>query len=236
MSSPITVIIPTSPIPIHPSTEIIEKVIHSIRHQLPEAQIWILIDGVREQMKHRAGQYKEYVRRLMNLADEDIILLPFAKHLQQAGMLKIAISEISTPLLLFCEHDAVLDDKPIAWDKIENLLLSEEAYLVRLYWNSVPHPEHLAFFGDRSGEFIKTTQYSGWPHIARVDFYKRVLREYFSGNDKQMLESALYGPCCGMPWEVFKMWVYCPDGDGVRFHHLNARVDPVTGEKDFGDW
>jgi hypothetical protein len=236
MSSPITVIIPTSPIPIHPSTEIIEQTLRSIRRQLPDAPIWILADGVREQMKHRTGQYLEYIRRLFSVVDEDTVVMPFGKHLQQAGMLKTMISEISNPLIFFCEHDATIDDKPIAWDAIYKLLLSGMGNTVRLYWNSVIHPEHEYLMLERVGDFVKTKQWSSWPHISRIEFMRRILDIYFKEDPVKMIETVMYSPVVENPWEIFKTWIYAPEPDAVRFHHLDGRTDRTTGLRDPGEW
>lgn len=233
----ISVVIPTSPIPSHPSPEIISRVIASIRHQLPESPIYIMADGVRPELEHRAIAYARYFFNLGEmLAFSENIQAHFAtRHEHQSGMMQMAFRHIDTPLVLIVEHDCVLDDKPIDWEAITNLLKSDEANLVRLYWNSEPHPEHLHLMGERRGPFVKTTQYSGWPHIAKTDFYRELMATYFSDRHA-MLETVLYSPFVESPWEKFKTWIYCPEGDGVRFHHLNGRVDPATGEKEFGDW
>ena len=42
----VTVLIPVSPIPSHPSTEVLDVTIDSIRTRLPDAEIIIMFDGV----------------------------------------------------------------------------------------------------------------------------------------------------------------------------------------------
>ena len=42
----ITVVIPTSPLVVHPSTEIIDEIYTQTRKQLPDSHILILVDGV----------------------------------------------------------------------------------------------------------------------------------------------------------------------------------------------
>jgi hypothetical protein len=236
--SEITVVIPTSPVPCHPSTEIIEAVVASIRRQLPDAPIIIACDGVRPELEHRKQQYIDYRVELLKLTPQwgNVRLLVSMTHRHQAGLLKWVIDDIKTPLLYLNEHDCTLDDKPIDWGWIEGELLSHAGNIVRLYWHEpAPHPEHAYLFGERFGPFIKTVQYSGWPHVARVDFYKKLLADYFSGNDKVMLETVLYSPFVEHTWETFKTLVYVPEPDAIRFHHRNARVDS-EGRKDFGDW
>ena len=239
MREEITVVIPTSPIPIHPSTEIIERAIDSIQHHLPDSKILVLADGVRPEVEHRREQYREYCGALLNLLNfkyKNGKFCIFGKHLQQAGMLKAAMWLIETPLLMFFEHDATLDDKPINWIAIQNMLLSGVANTIRLYWHETIHPEHAHLFGERIGDFVKTTQWSSWPHISRKVFYERILQDHFAVDDCKMTETVLYSPVLESPWEDFKTWAYIPQPDGIRFHHLDARRDPKTGEKDPGNW
>jgi hypothetical protein len=238
----ITVVIPTSPIPAHPSTEIIERTIESIRKHLPDAPIKILCDGVRPEVEHRREAYREYIERLLKLAVskyELVLIFPFATHLQQAGMLNAAMDWLKTPFLLFCEHDCILDDKPIGWNAIKKVLESGSADLVRLYWHQCPHPEHLHLmqeeFSIDDEQFIRTTQYSGWPHIAKVDLYRSLFAENAFGDCRTMLETPLYSVFLSRPGS---MCIYLGKGkdDAVRFHHLDARTDHDTGLKDKADW
>lgn len=235
----ITVIIPTSPIPAHPSTRIIETVLASVRRHLPDEHIHVLCDGVRPELEHRRRQYEEYVRNMGHWRGYGQLMWEIHKeHRHQAGMVKDALADVRTPFFFFCEHDCVLDERPIDWEAIKKLLYSGDANTVRLYWHETIHPEHTHLMSDRVGDFVKTIQWSGWPFIGRVDFYQKLLDQYFGGDaSSQMLESGLYGPVLASPWEDFKTWIYCkPDRMGVTFRHLNGRVDPETGARDFGDW
>ena len=234
--SDITVVIPTSPIPSHPSTEVITRTLASIRRHLPDSPIYIFCDGVRDELKHRAEQYRDYLFGLMDQGEYGVSFFVSQDHRQQAGMLKRWIDAIHTPLLFFCEHDAVLDDKPIDWDAIRSLLHSGEANTVRFYWHEEIHPEHTYLMLERQGDFVKTIQWSSWPHVSRTDFYKRILADYFAGDDKKMVETTMYSPVLEHPWEQFRTWIYAPEPDAIRFHHMDARRDPVTGVKDPGSW
>lgn len=229
----VTVVVPTSPVPIHPSTAIIERVIASIKSQLPNAPILILCDGVRPELKHRESQYREYLARLGSLGFQPFI---FAEHMQQSGMLMETLEFIKTPFLFFCEHDAIVDDKPINWDAIEKLLSLRIANTVRLYWHETIHPEHEHLMLERDGDFVKTKQWSSWPHISRLDFYKKIMEQHFGPGERMMTETRLYSPVLESPWEEYRTMIYAPQPDAIRFHHLDARRDPITGEKDFGDW
>ncbi len=235
-----TVIIPTSPIPIHPSTEILERVIASIRKQLSDSEIIILCDDVRPEVEHRRAQYQKYLEGMMKVCADysrHVSQVLFFTPMQQAGMLKAILPTVKTPNIFFCEHDAVLSDKPIPWDTFHWMLANGAANTIRLYWNDVIHPEHEYLQRGREGDFVKTVQWSGWPFIARTDFYRELMKRYFpDGDDCKMLETTLYSPVVESPWEDFKTVIYCPQPDAIRFTHLNARVDPATGIKDEGSW
>jgi hypothetical protein len=240
VSDLITVVIPTSPIPAHPSTEILEKVIASIRVHLPTAEIIIMCDGIRTGVEHRREQYTEYLQRVLWKCGHEwqsVLPVVFQEHSQQAAMMKKVLPKIRTPLFLFCEHDTTLDDKVIDWTAITKLLMSGEANTVRLYWFAELHPEHLYLMRERTGDFVKTIQWSSWPHISRVDFFARMLRQHFITDwPLVMIEKVLYGPVLGNPWDEYRTYIYCPQPDGIRFHHLNARLDQTTGVSDPCDW
>ena len=57
--SNITVVIPTSPIPSHPSTDILDETIFNTR-QYTGARIIIMFDGVHESLAHRKEDYENY--------------------------------------------------------------------------------------------------------------------------------------------------------------------------------
>lgn len=229
----IITIIPTSPISIHPSTDMIEEVIDSIQLNLPDTEIIILADGIRDEVSFRKEAYEEYLKRLkekVKLWDAKLIIFPTPT--QQAGMLNSIIDDITRPILMFVEHDCPLRiDIPINWYSIISALLWEEVNLVRFYWQYEIHPEHqylmqgkINLFGET---FLKTIQYSGWPHLALTKFYKQLLKDYFEG-DNQMLESLLYGPFNYKTWDEMKAVIYHPEnGDIKGFTHLNGRQDDL---------
>lgn len=259
----ITVVIPTSPIPSHPSTAIIDPVIKSIRFHLPTAKIIIMADGIREDLKHRTNQYTGYIQSLaadLALRKYGNTMMPIAmKHTQQAGMLRNMLSSlIDTPLTMFVEHDTPLvtnsnprdeegtgrtdhpEDCIINWQDISDIIQSGGLNVVRFYlWEKIWHEhQHLMRGQMIQGEsrFIQTVQYSGWPHVASTSFYKKVLREQIPVDKKVMLETALYGPVNASPWEDYRVGIYYPGQNNRRFTHLNGRWDETTGKRDPAEW
>lgn len=240
---PLTVLIPTSPIPCHPETDLIEATIESIRRHLPDVEIIILCDGVRPEMSNRREQYGEYVRRLLWLCHHkwhNVLPIVFVEHSQQAIMVRHVLPIVKTPLVFFCEHDATIDDKPIDWKAITDTLLCGEANTVRLYWHHELHPEHAHLMKEsvtcHGAPFAKTVQWSSWPHVSRIDFLESRLENHFQPDQKSMIETVLYSPCVESTWETFRTMIYCPEGDFIRFHHKDGRTDPKTGIRDPGDW
>lgn len=240
----VTILIPTSPIPSHPSTTIIDETIAGIRHYFPTARIIVMCDGVRPSIEHRREQYKEYLKKLWHRYMESIDygrveVRLFLDPTQQAWMTRETLKDVTTPLVLFNEHDAILRaEPPIEWEAIVSLLKTDEANLVRFYhWDRIwwEHEylmrEHFTF---QNVEFVRTVQFSGWPLIAKADYLRRVLTDHFHPTDRKMIESGLYGPICSVPWEAHKMVIYYPQNANT-FIHRNARVSE-SGIKDPGEW
>lgn len=257
----ITVVIPTSPIPSHPSTEIIERVIASIRFHLPTARLIIMADGVRGQVEHRRAAYKEYVIRLFEKAHHgefgNAEVTSWTDPTQQAWMLRDTLKTITTPLVLFVEHDTYLvtttnprdientgrtdhpEDCIINWQDIADLIQSGGANMVRFYlWERIWHEHEYLMRGQMiQGEtkFIKTVQYSQWPCIASADFYRRILTQYFQPTERLMIEPRMMSPVSDAPWEDFRVVIYHPEPNARRFYHLNGRADE-NGVRDPSDW
>lgn len=231
----ITVIIPTSPIPSHPSTAIIEKVIASVRKHLPEAQIVIMMDGIRPSVEFRRAQYEDYKNRLKALNLPNVAWVEFHRPTQQAMMLRHVLPQASTESFMFIEHDAYLDERPIPFQDFEDALALVN--LIRLYWHPVIHPEHeYLMHGNCGTEFMKTTQFSGWPFVSKTKWFAELIDKHFSLGQSAMIETVLYSPIVSAPWDEYKLVIWtASDRDFVSFHHLNGRVGD-DGVKDPGEW
>jgi hypothetical protein len=229
----ITVLIPTSPIPSHPSTRIIFETIDSIRFHLPNAEISILMDGVRPEQAAALPRYKEYARNLVEgilFGDHSrITLCPFMPHTHQVGMVRSVMPSVQTPLVLFVEHDTPLTKDPIDWEGIAGAIERDVVDFVRFLPEPGIHPEHLHLMcGPVDGyPLVKTIQFSARPHVAsRVFFEKMLLR--FSPKANTFIEDRMHsicqeGGCEG--WVNWKMAVYHPEGNKQRSRHLCGRED-----------
>jgi hypothetical protein len=204
-----------------------------------------MLDGVRAQIAYRREQYEEYKRRVRELYaagrlgnPNDVMLLEFSDHAHQAIMTRKALTCVTTPLILFIEHDAILrQDPPIVWQAIFGLLLSGEANLVRFYnwadvwWEHEPLMRGEFFYA--GSRFVKTVQYSQWPLVSRTDYHQRILSTYFGEAQRTMIEPVMHGPVAAAPWEDNKIVIYF-DGK-LTFSHRDGRAD-ATGRRDPSDW
>lgn len=258
LDNQITVVVPTSPIPSHPDTRIIDEVLASIRFHLPESKIIVTADGVRPQVEHRREQYAEYKKVLAEKMRclKYGWLVEFDRYTQQAEMLRQVIErgDVQTPYVLFVEHDTPLvttknprdgrtdtmpQDCQIDWQGMVEVLHDGKANQIRFYvWEAIfqPHAHMMrGEFRHRDATYVKTTQYSQWPNLATTDFYRRILPQHFRPQVPQMIELGMYGPVANAPWEQFKVVIYLPDENARRFYHLNGRADE-NGVRDEVDW
>jgi len=244
----ITVLIPTSPIPSHPDTYKIDQVIASIRHHLPESEIIIMCDGPRAEVMHRRTQYEEYKQRILWKAHHDpawknITVKVFEEsgvgHKHQSGIVRETLPMVKTPLVFFNEHDAPLTEDPIDFGNMARLLETGDARIIRLYYFPALIPEHshlmhgnFAFEGQR---YVRTTQYSGWPHLTTTANMADLLAHHTPWPGKEtMLETAFYGTVTNSPWDRYRVVIYAPDGSMQRFSHTNGRGEGA--ERDGVDW
>lgn len=234
----ITVIIPTSPIPSHPSTEILDETIANIR-KYTLAPIIIMADGVHESLAHRTGDYEQYKMNILDRLGEfkygECVLQTFTHHTHQAMMTSQVLADVKTPLVLFCEHDT----SPIGnipFDSICTVvrrkgdinyvrfnifheILSEHQYLMidkkpQLYGNDIP--------------LVRTLQWSQRPHIAKVNWYRDLLFTYMH-EKKTMIEDVMHSVVPtkyhALGFDTFGLAVYTPEGNQLRSYHSDGRKD-----------
>ena len=230
-----TVIVPTSPIKSHPSTEIIDQTIASIRHHTMQ-DIIITIDGVREEQEDMREAYEEYVSRLLwkcNFEYENVIPIIFDKHVHQTGMMKEALKHVKTPLVMYVEHDTPLvTDEEIDWGMISKTILDREAFVVRFHYEAhIPQEhEYLMVHNHDIPFFTATKQWSQRPHVALTDFYRDIMR-FFSPDANCFIEDFIHGKCIDGLWEEWRVFIYTPPGNIKRSLNLDGR----GGDQKFDD-
>jgi hypothetical protein len=237
----VTVIMPTSPSPQHPSTAIIEETIESVRERLPRAELLVLCDGVRPQQEHLRGAYSDYLDQLVDLCGRrwsNVLPILHGSHLHQGLMARRAMREFRTPLVLFVEHDTPLtgeipfDDlaKPLLGGKLDLLRLHHEAGILEPHRPLMLDVEPVDMLGV---PVIRTAQWSQRPHLARYSFYRNVLTEFFGVKSRTMIEDVMHGVTDQAwrehgedGWRKYRLGIYAPDGDMKRSTHLDGRRGP----------
>lgn len=240
----ITVLIPTSPSPLHPDTEIIRRAIDSVRDQLPTAEVLVVIDGVPPEYEHMRQPYEEYQERLLNLCRdrwEGVTPIRFDVHTHQAAMTLRALEVVRTPLIFFMEHDWVLEPMepvdeagPIPWEGLAEDLIDNYTDVIRLSWETEIEPTHLHLYRPveetNGGVPLRPTQqWSQRPHLARADYYRRILAGL--GRSRTMIEDFMHGVVStawrrktnAEAWSEHRLALYHPEGSISRIRHTDGR-------------
>ena len=231
----ITIVVVTSVLPSHPDTHVIDETIRSIRHQLPNNEIIMQSDGLREEQAHRADAYNEYKSKVLWKCLHEwknVVPIIFDEHSHQTTMMRKTIDEIQTPLFIYIEGDAPLTpDEIIDWDKCIELFDNDKANTIRFHFEaSIPEPHNHLMFGLEDG-FMKTAQWSQRPHLTRKNYYKDIVLP--SCKENFFIEDTFHGRVQDdvMPndkfnlngWNMHKLWIYHPEGNIKRSYHLDGR-------------
>lgn len=220
MLNDITVILVTSVLPSHPSTRIIDETYASIRHHLPDSEIILQIDGLREEQIDRKADYDAYKETVLwKCLHEWNNVLPvvFEGLHHQSGMMRETIDLVKTPMLLYVEGDAPLViDKTIDWQKCVDLIYTSEANTIRFHHEAViPEPHEHLMLG-ASGGFMRTVQWSQRPHLSSTLYYKDIVLPTLP--DKSFIEDTFHGVVHNdyrdygkMGWGKHRLWIYYPN-------------------------
>lgn len=236
---PVTVLITTSVVRSHPSTQIIDETVASVRDRLPDAEIIIAFDGVRAEQADRADDYAEYIRRVLWKADHEwrnVLPLIADEHLHQAVCVKRALAHVRTPVVLMVEHDTPLCGD-IPWRDITDVILAGDANLVRMaHETSILQPHRYLMLDDTARNvggvpMQRTIQWSQRPHFASVAWYQELLDRWFPNDERDFVEDRLYGKLItahdrygDMGWLGWRTFIYTPDGDIKRSYHTDGRA------------
>lgn len=199
---PLTILIPTSPIPTHPTTLILDQTIESIRFHFPHADILVMCDGVRPEQEDRRHDYDRYVQEVCwkaNFEWERVYPIVFGGHEHQANMTRAALDYVKTPLVMFVEHDTPLvTDEPFDWPGLINLAKSDDTDVIRFHFEAHVHPEHEHMMIDPDVVYLhdvpvrRTVQWSQRPHIAKTSYYQRILNDHFPSTGRTMIEDKMH--------------------------------------------
>ena len=228
----ITVIIPTSVLPSHPSTRIIEETIASVRHHLPNAEIIMQIDGLRQEQLDRAKDYSAYKTKIINmcLRSHNILPVVFDGLHHQSGMLRDTIGLVKTPLLLYVEGDCPLvTDREIDWQRCINFIEQGEANTIRFHHEDVIPVEHedLMIAGIKN-KFMPTYQWSQRPHLSTTMYYRDVILPTLP--EANFIEDTFHGTVANdwydngkIGWFKHRLWIYHPSRHIKRSYTTDGR-------------
>lgn len=229
----ITFVVPTSVLPTHPDTGVIDQVIGSIRKHFPHNEIILQVDGLRKEQSHRKEFYDEYKNRILwkSLHEwTNVLPIIFKEHLHQSDMMKETIELIKTPLMFYIEGDIRLRDNiSVNWNEVLDLLEFKKAYTVRFYtFNICIEPDHLYLMGEQEGDWIQTWQWSQQPHISYVSYYRNMVLP--NTKPKLFIEDVFYGKVFSdchenfSNWDKHRLWLYNPPGKDIRIaENLDGR-------------
>lgn len=235
---PITIMIPCSPIKSHPSISVIDETIKTIRHHLPEAEIIVTFDGVREEQQDRRADYEEFKRRFLfecfnNSTYQNVLPLIFKEHMHQVKLAREALGYVKTDKVLYIEQDTPLTpDEPIDWQKCYKLIDKGFANVVRFHFEAqIPEPHKHLMIGDVENSFLKTFQWSQRPHIISVAYFERILTNYFTTEAICFIEDKMHGVVQEdvnkhgtAGWNQHRIYIYHPEGNIKRSYHLDGRA------------
>lgn len=232
----LTVVVPTSYIPSHPSTEIIDQTIASVRHHTG-SDIILTIDGLRPEHEEMSNDYTEYISRLLwkcNFEYENVHPILFEKHTHQAGMMRKALENVHTELVMYVEHDTPLvTDEPIDWEFLVNTLMTGEAFTIRFHFEAKVPAEHeyLMVHEHDKPNLIATRQWSQRPHISRTNFY-RIMMDSFSPDANCFIEDFIHGKCSEEDWGAWRLFIYAPSEHNIK---RSLNLDGRAGGAKFDD-
>lgn len=125
----LTVLISTSPVPSHPNTEMLDRVIESVRQHLGlPFELMIVCDGPhRESVKKAYGEYKARLRKKYTAK-----IIASDEQIGRAMGLRRAIPLVKTPFLLVHAHDFMLTRKVDGPAVLQALETHEDVKFIRL--------------------------------------------------------------------------------------------------------
>jgi hypothetical protein len=228
-----TVLITTSPRPVHPLTDQIEYTVLSVRRHLPTAEIVILCDGIRPEQENRKEAYSDFVLRLEALCLEkwrNVRLVVFPTWQHQAQCIAKGIEQVKTPLTLFTEDDQVLIADWIPWTDMAAMLASDNVRLIRFMLEDFIKPEWQQFMlgpvmlNGCDTMLTKTVQWSQRTHLAWTNYYRVLIAKHLKPGDRCYLEDRLYGQCD--EWEENRLSIFTPPNPR-RIWHSDGRMGEV---------
>lgn len=230
----VTAVVTASPIPSHPDIDVLDETVRSIIDSFAPAAVEIVVafDGVRPEQQHRAADYREAIRRATWAANHrwpntSIVVAPEWGH--QANLLRLVLDggHVTTPALLFVEHDTPLIGD-IPWANALSAV-SGEIDMLRFHYDDTIHPDHRYLLVDERPINVwglpvyRTRQWSQRPHLAKTDWYRRLLDKHFPRSSRTMIEDKMHSVAQQGEWHRWRLAIYAPEGGMRRSGHIDGR-------------
>lgn len=240
-----TVVVTTSPAPLHPSIEHLDETVRSVTERFDGCEVWVLADGVRPEQDQFTERYERYLARVFEAARVDwsnVTVGRFDSWRHQAGLTRWALKHaVTTPTLVFVEHDTpLIGDLPA--EALVDTVCSGRYDLVRLHHEASVLDDHLHLMIGEGPEgdppIWPTVQWSQRPHIASTAYYTDQLFSHFTDGSRTMVEDTMHSVVQSAyidhgltGWHRHRLGVYCPPDlpdqtPGIkRSTHLDSRED-----------
>lgn len=231
----ITILITTSPIPSHPKLDILEETIFGMR-EYTDCKIIILFDGVYESLASRTEDYEKYKWKVISnmlagkYGDCEYMLFPHHRH--QINMTRDALKKmVTTPLILFVEHDTKIINEIPFQQICELVKTSTKTNLVKFnIFEKIPSEHSYLMIGTETEMGIpltRTIQWSQRPHIAKANWYREILFDYFDDGQIGMIEDVMHSVVIRkyseLGYDTFGLAIYTPEGNQLRSYHSDGR-------------
>lgn len=232
-----TIVVTASPIPSHPSVEMLRRTIESAWESMGcVVPVIIGFDGVRTEQAAMAKQYEQAIQQVcwdsLHRTDWAGNVLPIISdvHLHQAKLTARLMDEVRTPTILFMEHDTPFNQDPIDWEACIDLVAYRSVDVLRFHHEQeiLQVHEHLMLdevTKDMLGVPLRRTlQWSARPHLADSDYYRGMLRgPWFRKPNNGFIEDTMHGVVQSQGGH--RVAIYHPDGGICRTMHLDGRAN-----------
>lgn len=237
----LTVIVAGSPIPSHPSTQMIAATVESLRLVGIDQCTRIVLahdgppPGVAQDVLNDYQQYLVNLETLFSSRPNIIIQVnPVWGHL--AGNIRYALNSVSTPFLLLCQHDFSFLREIDLRQVIEAMTVRSDIKHVRFnknenaprVWDCDP-PRRAKFFTEECVPtprgnvfFTRTIGWSDNNHLCRTDYYRNVILPLV-GTRRIFPEHAANLAASHRVHDVLGTYIYGGLGEPATLVHLDGQ-------------
>lgn len=175
----VTVLIPSSQVPSHPSIGLVQRAITSIRQllALPTAPVLVCCDG--QPLGKDPEPYTEYKQRLEEYSQsQNVQIAELDEHRGLPGVIQLGFEHVHTPLALVFQHDVEVV-RPVDVAGICDSLLKPQLQINHVRLNNRRNREYKADsvlkeyeHPDLHVPLLRTIAWSDLPHFTTTIYYR----------------------------------------------------------------